>query len=281
MNKIVWIASYPKSGNTWIRYLLGNYFFNQNNNFDVDIISNLKKFHLDDRLFNSNSLKSLKENPYDISKYWIKSQENLKIINGNVVFLKTHNALVNINNNEFTNDDLSLAIIHIVRDPRDVLISYSKYRNISFDETIKFMVSKNLSYVRKKNDPTEIDIMGSWSFHYNSWKNGIIKIPRIVIKYEDLIDDCYKVFLRVMKFLSKNMNFQIDNEKIKSSINLAKFENLKESEELKLFKENQGTENFFRTGKYNNWVKELSYEQVKMIEDNFNEEMINLGYLKK
>ena len=77
------------------------------------------------------------------------------------------------------------------------------------------------------------------------------------------------------------MNFQIDDEKIKSSINLAKFENLKESEELKLFKENQGTENFFRTGKYNNWVKELSYEQVKMIEDNFNEEMINLGYLKK
>ena len=77
------------------------------------------------------------------------------------------------------------------------------------------------------------------------------------------------------------MNFQIDDEKIKSSINLAKFENLKESEELKLFKENQGTENFFRTGKYNNWVIELSYEQVKVIEDNFNEEMINLGYLKK
>ena len=232
-------------------------------------------------MFNSNSLKSLKENPYDISKYWIKSQENLKIINGNVVFLKTHNALVNINNNEFTNDDLSLAIIHIVRDPRDVLISYSKYRNLSLDETIKFMVSKNLSYVRKKNDPTEIDIMGSWSFHYNSWKNGIIKIPRIVIKYEDLIDDCYKVFLKVMKFLSKNMNFQIDDEKIKFSINLAKFENLKESEELKLFTENQGTANFFRTGKYNNWIKELSYDQVKMIEDNFNAEMINLGYLKK
>ena len=281
MNKIVWIASYPKSGNTWMRYLLGNYFFNQNNNFNVDIISNLKKFHLDDKLFNSNSLEGLKQNPYDVSKYWIKSQKNLQIINGNVVFLKTHNALVNINNNEFTNDELSLAIIHIVRDPRDVLISYSKYRNLSLDETIKFMVSKNLSYVRKENYPTEIEIIGSWSFHYNSWKNGIIKIPRIVIKYEDLVDDCYKVFSKVMKFLSKLMNFKIDDEKIKSSINLAKFENLKESEELKLFKENQGTENFFRTGKYNNWVKELSYEQVKMIEDNFNEEMTSLGYLKK
>ena len=281
MNKIVWIASYPKSGNTWMRYLLGNYFFNHDNNFNVDIISNLKKFHLDDKLFNSNSLQGLKKNPYDVSKYWIKSQENLKIINGDVVFLKTHNALVNINNNEFTNDDLSLGIIHIVRDPRDVLISYSKYRNLSLDETIKFMVSKNLFYVRSNIEPTDIEIIGSWSFHYNSWKNGIIKIPRIQIKYEDLIDDCHKVFSRVIRFLSKLMNFEIDDEKIKSIINLSKFKNLKEAEELKQFKENVGTENFFRTGKYNNWIKELSYDQVKMLEDKFNSEMINLGYLKK
>lgn len=281
MNKIIWIASYPKSGNTWMRYLLGNYFFNQNDNFNVDIISNLKKFHINDRLLNLDALKGLKENPYEVSKYWIKSQENLKITNGNVVFLKTHNALVNIDNNEFTNDDLSLGIIHIVRDPRDVLISYSKYRNLSLDETIKFMISKNLSYVRKKNDPSEVEIIGSWGFHYNSWKNGIIKIPRIIIKYEDLVDDSYKVFSRVIEFLSDLMNFEINNKKIRSSINLSKFENLKKSEELKLFKENQGTDNFFRTGKYNNWIKELSYDQVKMIEDNLNTDMIDLGYIKK
>ena len=102
-----------------------------------------------------------------------------------------------------------------------------------------------------------------------------------MIKYEDLIDDCYKVFSKVIKFLSQLMNFEVDDEKIKSSVNLAKFENLKESEEMKLFTENKGTENFFRTGKYNNWIKELSYDQVKIIEDNFNAEMINLGYLKK
>ena len=281
MSKIVWIASYPKSGNTWIRYLLGNYFFNENKNFNVDIISNLKKFHIDDKLLNSNALKILKENPYDVSKYWIKSQENLKVINGNVVFLKTHNALVNIDNNEFTNDDLSLAIIHIVRDPRDVSISYSKYRNLSLDETIKFMISKNLAYVRKKNYPSEIEIIGSWGFHYNSWKNGIIKIPRIIIKYEDLVDNSFKAFSRVIEFLSNLMNFEINDDKIRTSINLSSFKNLKKYEELKLFKENQGSENFFRTGKYNNWIKELSYDQVKMIEDNLNAEMIDLGYLKK
>ena len=88
MKKIIWIASYPKSGNTWMRYLLGNYFYNQNNNFNADIISNLKKFHLDDKLLNKNVLNDLKENPYNVSKYWIKSQENLKILKKQSILYK-------------------------------------------------------------------------------------------------------------------------------------------------------------------------------------------------
>ena len=184
------------------------------------------------------------------------------------------------NNNEFTNENLSLAIIHIVRDPRDVLISYSKYRGISIDDTIKFMLAKNLIYVQNKNNLSEVEIIGSWAFHYNSWRNGIIKIPRIIIKYEDLIDDCYKSFYKVIDFLSKLMSFEINDDKIISSIKLSQFENLKKSEELKLFIENQGTEKFFRTGKYRNWIKKLEHNQAKKIQDNLNAEMIELGYLK-
>ena len=167
MKKIVWIASYPKSGNTWMRYLLGNYFYNHSNEFDPDIISNIKKFHLNDELLKLNASDDFKENPYNVSKYWVKSQENLKILNGNVAFLKTHNALVNINNNEFTNENLSLAIIHIVRDPRDVLVSYSKYRGISIDDTINFMLAKNLICVQNKDNSSEVEVIGSWAFHYN------------------------------------------------------------------------------------------------------------------
>ena len=247
MKKIIWIASYPKSGNTWMRYLLGNYFFNNNNKFNPDIISYLKKFHLEDKLLKQYKInEDFKKNPFNVSKYWIKSQEDLKILNGNIVFLKTHNALLNINKNEFTNEDLSLAIIYIVRDPRDVIISYSKFRNLNLDKTIDNMITQKLTYVQNKNDSTEIEIMGSWGFHYNSWKNGIPKIPRIIVKYEDLIDDCFNNFSKVIEFLSKHMKFKINNHKIRSSIELSKFENLKKYEELYSFKENQGTEKFFR-----------------------------------
>ena len=281
MKKIIWIASYPKSGNTWMRYLLGNYFYNQNNKFDSEIISNLKKFHLDDKLLKLNkSEDDFKKNPFSVSKYWIKSQENIEILNGNIIFLKTHNALININDNEFTNSNLSLAIIHIVRDPRDVLISYSKFRNLSLNKTVEHMISKNLIYVQNKYDSSDIEIIGSWGFNYNSWKNGIPKIPRIMIKYEDLVDDCLNTFSKVIKFLSEYMKFKINIELIQSSIELSKFENLKQYEQMNTFKENQGTEKFFRTGKYNNWKNELSKTQIKIIQDNLNLEMIELGYLK-
>ena len=80
MNKIIWIASYPKSGNTWLRYFLGNYYFNNNNNFEPEIIKNIKKFHLDRELIKSNlDNQEFIKNPYNVSKYWIESQKKLEI----------------------------------------------------------------------------------------------------------------------------------------------------------------------------------------------------------
>ena len=164
MNKIIWIASYPKSGNTWLRYFLSNYYFNKKNNFEPEIIKNIKKFHLDKEIINSNfHIEDFKKNPYNVSKYWIESQKKLEIKKGNVVFLKTHNALINIENNEFTNSDLTLAIIYIVRDPRDVVISYSKYRHLDYDKTIEHMIGSkvNIPFVRDIKDISNIEITTS------------------------------------------------------------------------------------------------------------------------
>ncbi len=279
MKKIIWITSYPKSGNTWMRYLLGNYFFNQDNKFDPDIISYIKKFTLDDKLLN-NTKEDFKKNPYSVSKYWLKSQENLKILNGNIIFLKTHNALININGNEFTNENLSLAIIHIVRDPRDVVISFAKFSGISIDETINNLISKKLYFTQDKDVFSDVSVMGSWAFHYDSWKNGISNIPRILIRYEDLVRDCDYSFTKVIEFLSEIIGFKINNKKIESSIELSGFKNLKKFENDYHFKENVGFDKFFRTGKYNNWKKELTNDQIKKIEDSLYAEMIELGYTK-
>ena len=86
-------------------------------------------------------------NPEIISKYWIRSQKNIE----NYIFLKTHNALLSIENNSFTDENQSLAAIYVVRDPRDVVISYAKFLKRSYDNQIELLLSEKLHYnINKK-----------------------------------------------------------------------------------------------------------------------------------
>ena len=279
MQKIIWISSYPKSGNTWVRYLIANYFFNSERKFDQKIIRFVKKFPIDDLIKKISTKKELIENPYNISKYWIKSQELMKVIKGNFVFLKNHNALVSINKKDFTNENHSLASIYIVRDPRDVVISYAKYRNLSYDRSIEQLCSKKLFYLLDiKEDFPRIEILASWKFHYNSWRDGVPNMPKVIVKYEDLLDNCYNNFYKIMDFLSKILGFEINTEQLKFSIEFSNFEKLQKNEKKLGFFENSGNTNFFRSGNKEYWKNELSISQIKKIEKEFDEEMKFLGY---
>ena len=225
-------------------------------------------------------IKELIDNAYNISKYWIKSQELIKISNGNVCFLKNHNALVNIKNHPFTNETHSLSCIYIIRDPRDVVVSYAKYKNMNYDRAIKDICCKELLYtLSKKHVFPRVDILGSWKYHFLSWKNGMNKMPKIFVKYEDLINDSYGNFYKVIDFSSKILGFKINTEQIEFSIKCSSFKNLKKFENKMGFFENESKSDFFRSGKIGNWKNELSISQIKHIETEFKSEMKLLGYL--
>ena len=280
MSKIIWISSYPKSGNTWMRYFIANYFFNNIRINDPNIIKKIKAFPDTEILRKISSKDEIIDNPYDISKYWIKSQELIKIANGNICFLKNHNALANIKNHPFTNETHSLSCIYIIRDPRDVVVSYAKYKNMNYDRAIKDICCKELLYtLSKKHVFPRVDILGSWKYHFLSWKNGMNKMPKIFVKYEDLINDSYGNFYKVIDFLSKILGFKINTEQIEFSIKCSSFKNLKKNENKIGFFENEGKSDFFRSGKSGNWKNELNISQIKQIETEFNSEMKLLGYL--
>ena len=277
---IIWLASYPKSGNTWLRLFLKAYIQNDNENFNinnetndtfkVDIFPNLKNFET----------LNIKCNGFqDVVENWITIQELLNLKN-KLNFIKTHNALCTINNYKFTNKINTLGGVYIVRDPRDVAVSFGHHMGKSFEEITdqmineKFMICES-SFVKKGFNST---ILSTWSNHYNSWKNFDNK-NILIIKYEDLIKDTFNEFLRLIKFLNKLCNLNIDKDRITKSIELTDFKNLQSLETNLGFEEKTKSKNFFRKGEMGSWKFELDRKLSEKIERFFKKEMSDLGYI--
>ena len=277
--KIIWISSYPKSGNTWMRYLISNYFFNKTEVFDERIINNIRSFPKDTFFYPFIEKEEIISNIYATPPYWIKAQENIKTSTGNM-FLKTHNSMCKLNNYSFTNEDLTSAVIHIIRDPRDIAVSYSNFTGETLDRNIKFMTSKNLVHRIDRHRSNYVpEFTGSWKFNYNSWKKSLPNTPKIIIRYEDLLNNTYREFEKVINFLSIILNFRPDPNQIKLSINLSNFKTLQNYEKNKGFFESSKHGIFFKKGKAGQWKNKLNDRQITLLEKTFYEEMKELKYL--
>ena len=262
---ITWIASYPKSGNTWVRSFLSNY-LSDNDDFNFKELKKINKFPRE-HLFKE--LNVNKNDFGDIARNWIPMQAFINLKN-EITYLKTHNAMMTINNWRFTDTDNTNGFIYLVRDPRDVLLSYSSHTSLSLEETFEVMIG---DFSRSSQDGA---IMSSWSMHYNSWKNS--NFEKIIIKYEDLIENTENCFNKIVSFLNKLNKLPIDNKKIQKSILNTSFDKLKKLEENEGFVEAHKNK-FFRKGKIGDWKKSLDPKIAKKIEEKFNPEMKELGYL--
>jgi len=279
MKKIIWISSYPKSGNTWTRYFLSNYFFNKKKiNSDFNILNKIDKFPPYKILQQLISEEEIKESAYNISKYWAEIQLEIIKEKDNFIFLKNHNALVSVEGRNLTEERFSLAFIYLVRDPRDIAVSYSNFdKTLSIDKAIERITSENLYCHVTKKFPLDVEVLGSWKFNYYSWKSGVAEVPRIIIRYEDLINNTYETKLKIIKFLSNILNFKVDINHIKYSIEQSDFKRLQGIENDNKFHESTNT--FFNSGKIGQWENILSSKQISRIENFCKEEMKELGYL--
>jgi hypothetical protein len=272
---IIWLASYPKSGNTLLRAMLSAYLFSENGNFDFKLLNNIKQFP-SKHYFEDLGIDI--KNRDQIVKNYLKAQEVMGK-SKTVGFLKTHNMLYNFEKKySFTNLEYSVGVIYIVRDPRNVVLSYSHHLNVSIEKTAKLMT------IGKGND---LDLMGNWSENYQSWKNFKKYNKYLLIKYEDLVSNPNEIFLKILKFIYKlrNLNFSLDNNKFDKMLETTKFDNLKILEKKQGFPESTTIKKtgkritFFNKGSKRNWSKSLDPIIKSNIENTFKEEMIELGYL--
>ena len=268
---IVWLASYPKSGNTFVRSMLASYFFSKDGLYDFSLIKNIKQFP-HGGLFEKLGINI--KNQSEVINNYIKVQD---IINksGSIQFFKTHSFFFD----KFTNLNNTLGVIYIVRDPRNVIISFSNFMNMSMEETLKFMT---------KGKGDGLSWIENWSKNYNSWKIFQKHQKYLLIKYEDLIQKPDKIFLEILEFLHKLQNkskITIDENKFKNTIKSTSFRNLQKLEKEKGFPEAHKDQNtgkvipFFSLGSKRDWTKSLDKKIIIELEKNFNQEMKELGYL--
>ena len=283
---IIWLASYPKSGNTWIRAFVSTLLFKKNN---INSLDNMKQIHAYPLAKDFYNLLNDFNNFNNISECWEKSQSILNL-DKKIKILKTHHILCGINKNFFTNYKNSLGVIYIVRDPRNVITSLMNHYSIeNYNEALKFMLDKNRfsgkfgekkSFTRETEFPTYIS---NWGNHYNSWKS--FKKNYLLIRYEDLLKNPQTKFKEIANYLGKLLKIKIDNEDINYAITQSSFANLKKSEEAYGFDEAPPDEitnkkkKFFNLGPNNQWQKYLSGDIQYKIENAFENEMKELNYL--
>ena len=278
----VWLASYPKSGNTLTRSLLAAYFFSNDGIFDFQLLKNIKQFPIS-KLFLNNGVDI--KNEKEVIKNYIKIQETINK-KKNIQFLKTHSYLFNFENNPFTNLENSLGAIYIVRDPRNVILSYANHNSKSQDEAAEDLIKgRSLG----EDDHNQVNIYpGTWAGNYNSWKSFKNINKYLLVKYEDLIKDKEKGFYDILKFTHnlKKIDFNLDKKKFQNVIESTNFERMKELEKINGFEESMLNKKtgkkitFFSQGKKRNWKNTLKENIKNKIEKAFEQEMLELSYLK-
>ena len=285
---IVWLASYPKSGNTLVRSMLSSYFFSKSGEFNQDLIRNIKQFPSAE-LFEELGIDIKNEN--EVLKNYIKAQESFNL-KKSVQFLKTHSYLFNIYNKyPFTDLNNSLGVIYIVRDPRNVVTSYSKFASLSTEKISEIMINQlslggNLDAAIGASERTKV-YTGTWSSNFQSWKSFKDQERYLLIKYEELIEDPEKNFIKILKFIHKlnKTNFTINSNKLSNVLKTTTFNYMKNLEKENGFIESKKNENdgkvipFFNLGPKNDWRKLLDSKIKIKIEKAFKKEMEELKYL--
>ena len=275
---IIWLASYPKSGNTWVRIFLQHILGSVDDSggivslSDIPIASN--RVLLETNLgVNSSDLSQTEMNDFRplIYKSISERTEGLQVLKVHDLFGRASDG------NLLFPKEVSKYAIYIVRNPLDVVVSYSRHSGKTIQTIINqlndpsFEISKN----EKSLKPQVSQHLGTWSEHVLSWTEQE-EVPVIIIKYEELLEDT----MGILGALLNRLEISCSKEDFEKALNAVEFDRLKELENTHGFREKPlQAVSFFRSGKKDTYKEYLNNDQIEEVRRNHLEIMTKLGYI--
>ena len=273
MKSIIWLASYPKSGNTWTRVFLANYLLKRETPLPIN---ELKAFGATDT--NVEFYRRALKKGFRPDDHHAHLKVRPGILRGiarngaDLNFLKTHNINAAIFGAEMIPVKLTRAAVFIVRNPLDVAISYSRHYGLSMQETIRSLANPNNS--TSVSETNVKNFLSTWSEHTLSWL-GSRGFPLLVQRYEDMKKDPHATFTKLLEHLGLPIDFQqLDRAIAFSSIK----EMQKQEAEAGFAERSANSERFFHTGTSGQWKSALTPDQAKEIRKHHGAVMARLGY---
>lgn len=275
MPGILWLASYPKSGNTWMRAFLANLILDSTEPLPLQRIAEFCPSEASENWFRPFAKGEVADmSAKDVAALRAKAQERAVDLNKNVIPMKTHSYLGEDCGHPIFSMKATYGAIYIIRDPRDVVLSAADHFGKSFDGMIE-MLNDPLATCAAMPGSIVHELQSSWSNHVESWTKW--NHPGIfVVRYEDLLADPVDQFGRV----ARRFGVASDPARIRKAVEFSSFKQLQKLEAEQGFVERSThSERFFRSGRPGGWREQLTAEQVQRIESDHAVQMKRFGYL--
>ena len=279
MNQINWLASYPKSGNTWTRIFLTNYLNDADQPADINHLKG-GPIASDRDLFDRWAGVEASDLSFDdIADFRPHVYRQMALHIAHPLYIKVHDACIRNSDGEMLfPSDVTSAVIYLIRNPLDVAVSYAHHSGRTLEQIVKNLCDQDgIVYENPKLLPPQIpQRLLSWSAHVRSWvdESGLAVT---VIRYEDMLTQPEAAFERIIRALK----LDLDPIRLSKAVELSRFESIQEQESRAGFKERAMLADtpFFRQGRSGTWREELNSELAdKIIEVNA-DVMRRFGYL--
>ncbi|QYX56214.1 sulfotransferase domain-containing protein [Roseovarius sp. SCSIO 43702] len=264
LKRVIWIASYPKSGNTWMRSLLAHYFMPPGKAPDIN---NLRQFTTAD--VRQDFFDAANGTPYrgETLVDWMKVRgKALRLIAASKPthhFVKTHCQPVILGGDHVIPPEVTAGAIYILRNPFDLAPSFARHQSADIDTAIDRMANPDTVM----GTPTGIfDLLGRWDDHVRHW-TGAEGLKKRVIRYEDMLA---KPAREMRALIGHFLGQEVDARKLAAAIKATEFSKMQNQEKEKGFTERpEGMVSFFAKGRADVWREDLTPAQVGRIREAF------------